>query len=75
MCPRCNSTNVTRSRRWRFRDVLMRLWGMRPYRCHDCRKRFYLPSGLARNISNARERQHGKRRRRRSKSSQPRSAA
>ncbi len=44
MCPRCQSPEVGRSHRRRLGDLFMRLWGMKPYRCRQCRSRFYLPS-------------------------------
>ena len=40
-CPRCGSTNVRRSRRRGLLErVLLRLLGLRPYRCEDCDERF-----------------------------------
>ena len=42
MCPRCHSTSVRRSRITTIRDVVMRWFHMRPYRCRDCNRRFYV---------------------------------
>ncbi len=39
-CPRCSSTNVRRSRR-RWFDWLLTLIFVVPYRCRDCRTRFF----------------------------------
>jgi hypothetical protein len=33
----------------------MRFWGMRPYRCHECRSRFYLPKNIGDKIVAERE--------------------
>lgn len=54
MCPRCRSDHISRSRRWKFVDLFMRLWGMRPYRCRECHSRFYMPSKLAFKIASER---------------------
>ncbi len=63
---RCKSHNVSRSRHWRIGDVFMRLWGMHAYRCHECRKRFYLPAAVAQQVKRQREwrggHPHGRRR-------------
>jgi hypothetical protein len=48
MCPRCRSTEVGRSRCRKLLDPLLRWFGMKPYRCRDCRKRFYLPVTMER---------------------------
>lgn len=73
MCPRCRSNEVSRSKSWRFRDILARAWGMKPFRCRQCQKRFYLPSRLEEGIEaehawlqsvrREKERQHQERRR------------
>ena len=39
-CPRCSSTNIRRSQR-RWLDWLLTLIFLVPYRCRDCRTRFY----------------------------------
>jgi hypothetical protein len=68
MCPRCRSTDLSRSRSWRFSDVFAGLFGMKPFRCRQCMKRFYLPSRVAQSIDKDRdwlhEVQEGKRSRR-----------
>jgi hypothetical protein len=40
-CP-CGSSDYRRSLRHGRRDFLRRLAGMFPWRCNECRKRFYL---------------------------------
>jgi hypothetical protein len=50
MCPRCNSAEVRPSKKWKFTDILMRLWGMKPYRCKECQARFYLPVAVGRKV-------------------------
>jgi hypothetical protein len=40
-CKACGSTSVRRSRRSRF-DRIVTAFGYLPYRCRDCRARFYL---------------------------------
>ena len=42
-CPYCFSVQCHRSLRHGGRDFLRRLFGKFPWRCHGCRKRFYLP--------------------------------
>jgi hypothetical protein len=46
MCPRCKSTEVTRSRSRKLLDPFLRWLGMKPYRCRECHKRFYLPASM-----------------------------
>lgn len=41
-CPYCFSVQCHRSMRHGGRDFLRRLLGRFPWRCHGCRKRFYL---------------------------------
>lgn len=41
-CPYCFSEQCHRSLRHGGRDFLRRLFGNFPWRCHGCRKRFYL---------------------------------
>jgi hypothetical protein len=41
-CPYCFSVQCHRSLRHGGRDFLRRLFGKFPWRCHGCRKRFYL---------------------------------
>ena len=41
-CPYCGSADVHRSRRRGFVEgVILRLFLLRPYRCHDCDRRHY----------------------------------
>jgi hypothetical protein len=41
-CPKCGGTNVHRSRRKGFYErVLLRLRGLRPYRCVGCNHRYF----------------------------------
>lgn len=40
ICPRCESYNCHRSHR-KMRERLLSLLGLLPWRCEDCRKRFY----------------------------------
>jgi hypothetical protein len=46
MCPRCHSTEVSRSRTRKIQDGFMRWMGMWAYRCRECNKRFYLPGKI-----------------------------
>ncbi len=42
-CPRCGGENARWSRRsGEFEKVIARMMLLRPFRCHDCRKRRYL---------------------------------
>ena len=41
-CPHCSLLDCRRSPRQGGRDFLRRLFGGFPWRCHGCRKRFYL---------------------------------
>jgi hypothetical protein len=41
VCPKCGSTDVHRSRRRTFKDHLRTLVFMRPFRCFQCKLRFY----------------------------------
>lgn len=41
ICPQCRSAECFRSRRNRTADFLCTIFGMRPWRCHSCDKRFY----------------------------------
>jgi hypothetical protein len=50
MCPRCHSTEVSRSRSRKLKDALMRWLSMRAYRCRECNKRFYLPVTVDRKL-------------------------
>ncbi len=50
MCPQCQSTDVSRSKRKKLKDFFMVFARMRAYRCLQCRARFYLPASLERNI-------------------------
>ena len=40
ICPSCGSKRVHRSHR-KWYELPMKLIGIRPYRCHECRKRFF----------------------------------
>jgi len=49
ICPDCGSGNIDRTRRTKKVDYLVRFFGWRVYRCHDCRRRFYdIPSASRR---------------------------
>lgn len=59
MCPRCKSHEVRRSRSKNLIDLLMRTVGMRPVRCDECRKRFYVPYGAVQKLKAQRAWLHG----------------
>ena len=40
-CPRCLSKNIRRSRHDTFLAVILRQLWLHPYRCRNCRKRFF----------------------------------
>ena len=40
-CPKCGSGDIRHSARSGLMDSLMGLFQRRPYRCRNCRKRFY----------------------------------
>lgn len=40
-CPKCGSVNVHRSRRRHFPEHLLALVLLRPYRCFDCKTRYF----------------------------------
>ncbi len=40
VCPKCRSTNVHRSHR-RGSEHLMTIFLMRPFRCHNCKHRYW----------------------------------
>jgi hypothetical protein len=42
MCPSCHSNDVSRSRKRKLKDRLMRWMGKVAYRCRDCHRRFYV---------------------------------
>jgi hypothetical protein len=50
MCPQCQSIDLRRSKHRRLKDFVMGLARMKPYRCLECRARFYLPASLEENI-------------------------
>jgi transposase-like protein len=54
MCPRCKSSDVSRSRTRKLGDYVMALFRMRPYRCRECQTRFYVPASYARQIDRER---------------------
>ena len=39
-CPRCHDHHVRRSQR-RIHDFFFRLFGLVPYRCNSCKRRFF----------------------------------
>lgn len=41
ICPQCSKARVRRSRRRTVTDHLLRLFGLRPYRCHECDYRYH----------------------------------
>jgi hypothetical protein len=40
-CPRCLSKDVRRSRHSSFLPLVLAQFGLHPYRCRNCRKRFF----------------------------------
>lgn len=62
MCPRCHSTDLSRSQRPRLWDFAMRLWNLKPIRCRQCHARFYLPAKLASQVDAERKWTHAVRR-------------
>lgn len=40
-CPRCGSTDIHRSRRWRVPDLFYFIILYRPYRCYSCHLRYH----------------------------------
>lgn len=54
MCPRCLSSDVSRSKSWKPGDPFMALFRMRPFRCRQCQSRFYLPAARAGQIERER---------------------
>ena len=46
-------------------DVFMTLWHLQPYRCHECRKRFYLASAVHEQLREERAWRRAARKRRR----------
>ena len=69
MCPRCHSAEVSASRSFRVRDLFMKLWGMKAFRCRECNKRFYLPEFFSGSIESRRLWLRGRRKRKRRSSS------
>ena len=48
-CPRCECKSIRRSHRVGFTErYLLRVSFVRPYRCLDCDRRFYLYDGIGR---------------------------
>lgn len=41
ICPQCRSANVFRSHRDSVPDYILTIFGLRPWRCHTCERRFY----------------------------------
>jgi hypothetical protein len=41
ICPHCKENRAHRSHRQNFKDRIMALFSMKPYRCHACNRRFY----------------------------------
>lgn len=49
VCPRCECKSIRRSHRVGFTErYLLRMSFIRPYRCLDCDRRFYLYDGIRR---------------------------
>ncbi len=48
-CPNCGSPNIRKAHVEGILDSFMRLFSRRPYRCRDCRDRFYASRSLLRN--------------------------
>ena len=46
-CPKCGGADVRRSRRFKPLDAPLSVAGRKPYRCRQCRTRFYLTDGAA----------------------------
>jgi transcription elongation factor Elf1 len=42
-CPRCGSADTRTSHKTGLAATLHRIFGRRPYRCRNCRFRFYRP--------------------------------
>jgi len=42
MCPICDSVNISPSKKRKLRDFFVRPFGQIPYRCRDCKSRFYI---------------------------------
>jgi uncharacterized protein YlaI len=42
MCPICDSVNVSPSKKRKIRDLFMKPFAQVPYRCRDCKSRFYI---------------------------------
>jgi hypothetical protein len=55
MCPVCHSAHLSPSRRHKLLDLVMRIIGQKPLRCHDCNSRFYVPARMAKNIKQNRK--------------------
>jgi transposase-like protein len=47
-CPKCGSTDVRRSMRRKMMDYVLGQIGLAPYRCRNCRSRFFRPVGHGR---------------------------
>lgn len=46
-CPGCGSSRIRRANRTTLMDHLMRMFGMAPYRCRGCRRKFHRPQAEA----------------------------
>ena len=68
-CPRCRSRDLSKSNRKKLVDVFMRVLRMKPLRCLDCRKRFFVYREVADSVSRARVRRERRYKRSASKSS------
>jgi transposase-like protein len=55
MCPSCNSNDISRSRKRKLKDALMRWMGKVAYRCRDCQKRFYVNIDVDRRLRGVEE--------------------
>lgn len=43
ICPNCGNAKIRLSEHPHWNDVFQRIVGRQPYRCRDCRHRFYAP--------------------------------
>ena len=55
MCPSCHSNDISRSRKRKLKDSVMRWMGKVAYRCRDCQKRFYVNLDVDRRLRRAHE--------------------
>ena len=55
MCPSCHSIDISRSRKRKLKDRLMRWMGKVAYRCRDCQRRFYVNIDIDRRLRKAKD--------------------